>query len=73
MINGKLAREKKTQIEEKTGHRLRKQETVPKHQAQMLLIPNDIILHGKDQVAQGSIHGVIIKVFLGADKQKLGG
>lgn len=34
----------------------------------MLLIPNDIILHGEDQVAQGSIHGVIIKVFLGADQ-----
>jgi len=44
--------------------------SVPEHQAQMLLIPDDIVLHGKDQVAQGSIHGVIIKVFLRADKQK---
>lgn len=34
----------------------------------MLLIPNDIIFHGKDQVAQGCIHGVIIKVFLEAEK-----
>lgn len=34
----------------------------------MVLIPNDIILHGKDQVAQGGIHGVIIKVFLEAEK-----
>lgn len=44
--------------------------TVPKHQAQMLLIPNDIVLHGKDQVAQGCIHGVIIKVFLGGEKSR---
>lgn len=36
----------------------------------MLLIPNDIIFHGKDQVAQGCIHGVIIKVFLEAEKHK---
>lgn len=36
----------------------------------MLLIPNDIIFHGKDQVAQGRIHGVIIKVFLEAEKHK---
>lgn len=46
-------------------------EIVPKHQAQMLLIPDDIVLYGKDQVAQGGIHGVIIKVFLRAEKQKL--
>lgn len=37
----------------------------------MLLIPNDIILHGKDQVAQSGIHGVIIKVFLQADEQRI--
>lgn len=52
------------------GNRSKIKITVPKHQAQMLLIPNDIILHGKYQVAQGSIHGIIIKVFLGADQHK---
>lgn len=37
---------------------------VPKHQAQMLLIPDDVVLHGKDQVAQSSVHGVVVEVFL---------
>lgn len=56
-------RRERKQVKDKEGF-------VPKHQAQMLLIPNDIILHGKDQVAQGSIHGVIVKVFLWADQHK---
>lgn len=40
--------------------------SLPEHQAQVLLIPDDIILHGKHQVAQSSVHGVVIKVFLRA-------
>lgn len=30
----------------------------------MLLVPDDVVLHGKDQMAQSSVHGVVVKVFL---------
>jgi len=37
---------------------------VPKQQSKVLLVSNHIILHREDQVSQGAVHGVIIKVFL---------
>lgn len=36
----------------------------PEQQSQVLLVPDDIILEGEDEVAQGSVQRVVIEVLL---------
>lgn len=41
-----------------------KEKVAPEHETEMLLVPDNIIFHGEHQVAQGTVHCIIIKVFL---------
>lgn len=41
-----------------------KEKVIPEHETEMLLVPDNIIFHGEHQVAQGTVHCIIIKVFL---------
>lgn len=42
----------------------RGEEVTPEHEPEMLLVPNNIIFHGEHQVAEGTVHCIVIKVFL---------
>lgn len=55
-------REKQSRMdgEQKRG----KEKVAPEHETEMLLVPDNIIFHGEHQVAQGTVHCIIIKVFL---------
>ena len=42
----------------------RRQAAPPEHQLQVLLVADHVVLQGEDQVSQGRVHRVVVKVFL---------
>lgn len=49
--------------------RRNRKEVTPEHEAEVLLVADDIIFHRKHQVAQRTVHCVVIKVFLMKDQK----